>query len=427
MRAAHINVTATLSTGRIAVNICRTWIQRGHKALVAFSRGYQPVDVPSLRIGNAVDVALHGLWARLMDRAGFASLFATRRLVKELDRYRPDLVHLHNLHGYYLHLPTLFRWLQKTGVPVVWTLHDCWPYTGHCAYYTMAQGDASRTEGRTHRRGTTRGCDRYKRGCGHCPEKRAYPTSLFLDQSARNWKEKRALIRGLGDLTLVTPSRWLAGEVEKSFLRDYPVSVISSGIDLAAFRPFEDAEYLADWLDRHRLTQEMEHRKLLVSVASVWEPRKGLADFFELAYCLGDEYRILLVGLSPWQQERLPKNVIGVDRTENLRELCALYTAADLYISLSHEETQGMTLLEAMACGTQVLCYDATALPEAVTPAVGSVVPLGNIEAVAQEVARLCAQPKSAADCRARAQEFDKDRRFEEYADLYEWILGIQS
>ena len=423
MRVAHINVTATLSTGGIALSICRVLMSRGHKALVAFARGYHPVDMPWLRIGNQAERAWHLLWARIADRAGFAGRRGTRKLVQKLDAYRPDIVHLHNLHGYYLHLPTLFRWLEKTGAPVVWTLHDCWAYTGHCAYYTMASGDASRAEGRTHRRATTRGCDRYKRGCGHCPQKRAYPRSVGLDQSARNWREKRMVENALRRLWLVTPSQWLAGEVRKSFLRNHPVYVIPNGIDLAAFRPCEDLEHLEDVIRKNRL-EELGERRMLLSVASVWDARKGLEDFYELSKLLGDEYRIVLVGLTDWQREWLPNNIIGIGRTENLRELCTLYTVANLYISLSHEETMGMTLLEAMACGTQVLCYDVTALPESVTDQVGGVVPIGNIAAVAEAVKRLCDSPKAAAACRKHAETYDKDKRYIAYIRLYEEILG---
>lgn len=425
MRVAQINVTATLSTGRIAVEISRILGEEGHKALIAFSRGYAPTDVPWIRVGNRVDMLWHAFWARLTDRAGFASRFATKKLVKQLKAYRPDLVQLHNLHGYYLHLPTLFRYLRKENVAVVWTLHDCWAYTGHCAYYTMAKGSASRTEGRTHRNRTTHGCDRFQKGCGHCPLKHAYPQSLFLDQSNRNWHEKRALITALHNLTLVTPSHWLKEEVQKSFLRHYPVFVLPNGLDLTAFRPCEDAEYLEDVIQKHNLG-ELGERRMLLSVASTWDERKGLRDFQELSEYLGEEYLIVLVGLSEWQRERLPKNILGIGRTESIHELCALYTAADLYVSLSHEETMGMTLLEAMACGTQVLCYDATALPESVTEAVGSVVPLGHLQAVISEVDRLCASPKSAAACRAQAEKYEKHKRFQEYVRVYEWALGYE-
>ena len=423
MRVAQINVTATLSTGRIAVGISQVLVEQGHKGLIAFSRGYPPADMPWIRVGSRADMLWHGARARLTDRVGFYSKLATRKLVKQLRAYRPDVVHLHNLHGYYLHLPTLFHFLRDEGIPVVWTLHDCWAYTGHCAYYTMAPGDASRREGRTHRQGTTRGCDRWKKGCSSCPQKYAYPSSLLLDQSGRNWAEKRRLFTGLECLFLVTPSQWLQGEVRKSFLGGYPTHVIPNGIDIEAFRPCEDADYLADVIHKHGLAQ-LGERKLLLGVASTWDERKGLRDFEELAAVLGPEYWIVLVGLSEKQRERLPLEILGIGRLESIRELCAFYTVADLYVSLSHEETMGMTLIEAMACGTQVLCYDATALPENVTEAVGSVVPLGNVQAVAEEVQRLCEMPKSAADCCLHAKKYDKRKRFVEYVKLYEWMLG---
>lgn len=425
MRVAQINVTSGLSTGRIAVEISQVLMEEGHKALMAYSRGYPPTGVPSLRVGNRLDVLWHAFCARLLDRAGFFSRGATKKLVKQLEKYRPDMVHLHNLHGYYLHLPTLFHYLEKTGVPVVWTLHDCWPYTGHCAYYTMAKGQGSREEGRTHRRLTTRGCGRFKNGCGGCPEKRAYPQSLLLDQSARNWREKRALFTALPSMVLVTPSRWLKGEVQKSFLKAFPVEVIPSGIDLAAFRPCDNEEYLKGVAAKYGL-RDLEAKRMLLGVASTWDKRKGLEDLWELSRCLGEDYIIVLVGLTDWQMSRLPEGIYGIERVQSVPELSALYTAADLHVSLSHEETMGMTLIEAMACGTQVLCYDTTALPENVTDAVGSVVPMGNIEVVAAEVRRLCDAPKSAAACRLHAERYGKRERFQEYVRLYEEMLGYE-
>ena len=421
MRVVHINVTATLSTGRIAVGISQALMARGHKALIVFSRGYPPTGVPWIRVGNRADVLAHAALARITDRAGFFSRLATRKLVRQLRAYQPDVVHLHNLHGYYLHLPTLFQYLKEENLPVVWTLHDCWAYTGHCAYYTMAAGEASRRAGRTHRSATSHGCDRWQSGCGKCSQTRTYPQSLLLDQSRRNWQEKRALISALADVTLITPSRWLKNEVQQSFLKKFPVFCIPNGIDLNKFHLCDDLDYLEDVLRKHHL-EDLGERKLLLSVASTWDKRKGLADFVALSDMLPPEYLIVLVGLSAWQRERVPRHIWAIERTENLRELCALYTAADLYISLSREETMGMTLLEAMACGTQVLCYRATALPESVTPAVGAVVPLGNLQAVAAEVERLCASPKSAADCRARAEAYDQNRCFTEYSKLYQAV-----
>ena len=405
MRVAHINVTSGLSTGRIATEICEVAQELGHKALLCYSRGYPPRTVPGYHIGNRADVLVHALRARLTDRAGFFSRAATRRLVRQLALYKPDIVHLHNLHGYYLNLRTLLRWLAKAGIPVVWTLHDCWAFTGHCAYYAMAR------------------CDRWRSGCDHCPQLKEYPASFWADQSRRNWLEKRALIGALPNLTLVTPSVWLGAEVRKSFLGKRAVRVIPSGIDLSQFRPCDEPDLLADVVLRYGLS-ELEGKKMLLSVASTWEPRKGLRDLVALSSHLREDLMIVVLGLTPKQCGDLPTTMLGIPRTQSVRELRALYTAADLYISLSHEETQGMTLLEALACGTQVLCYDATALPETVTPEVGEVVTEGNLKAVSAACARLCDAPRSPLDCRARAEAYEKRREYAQYIGLYEELVG---
>ena len=405
MRVAHINVTSGLSTGRIAADICTVLGELGHKGLVCYSRGYPPEGVPSYRIGNRADVWLHALGARLFDRAGFFSRRATRRLTKQLALYKPDVVHLHNLHGYYLDIRTLLGWLAKAGVPVVWTLHDCWPFTGHCAYYSM------------------RRCDRFREGCGYCPQLRAYPQSLWLDQTRRNWMEKRKAIAALPNLTLVAPSLWLGGEARRSFLAKRPLCVIPSGIDLDRFRPCDEPELIRDVIRRYGLG-ELGERKMLLSVASTWEPRKGLADLVALSETLREDMMIVVLGLTPAQIGDLPVTMLGIPRTQNIRELRAFYTVADLCLSLSHEETQGMTLLEALACGTQVLCYQATALPEIVTPEVGLTVPEGDLTAASAACAALCDAPRSAEACRRRAEAYEKRRQFAQYVGLYEEITG---
>ncbi|MDD3333962.1 MAG: glycosyltransferase [Eubacteriales bacterium] len=417
MRIAHINVIGGLSTGRIATELCRAAMKEGHRTLFCFARDYCPEDVPSLRIGDKADTLLHGGLARLSDRSGFFSKRATRKLVRQLKEYKPDLIHLHNLHGYYLHLPTLFDYLRKEDIPTVWTLHDCWAFTGHCAYYTMAQ-NAPPIDGER-RRGKTTGCQRWQSGCGKCPLKHLYPKSLFLDQSARNWREKRELFTGLPHLVLTTPSEWLKGQVKQSFLGKYPIYALPNGIDLTAFVPCVDQRYMENVVRHFRLDRYGD-RPIVLSVAGVWEPRKGLEDLIELAELLGEDYCVAAVGLDEYQITSLPPNtVVGLPRAGNLNDLCALYTAAQVYVSTSHEETMGMTLVEALACGTQVLCYNATAMPEVVTPQVGETVPLGDVRAMGEAVCRLCAQPKSPEDCRARAMGYDAPTRFAEYIKLY--------
>ena len=420
MRIAHINVVASLSTGRIAAALCRLTEQAGHKALLCYSRDYAPGDVHSFAFGGKVGIYLHAGLSRVTDRAGFYSRRATRSLIRQLEQYKPDLVHLHNLHGYYLHLPTLFDWLKQKDLPVVWTLHDCWAFTGHCAYYTLAKDAPSQNARRRRAEVHTTGCDRWQYGCGQCVLKHSYPSSLVMDQSARNWKEKRELFTGLRHMVLTTPSEWLRDEVKQSFLKNYPVYALPNGLDLTAFQPCGDEVFMHD-VAKHYGLEETGGRHLVLSVAAVWDERKGLDDLVDLADALGDEYCVAAVGVDEYQQAYLQKTkVLGVKRTGNLNDLCALYTAADVYVSASREETMGMTLVEALACGTQVICFDATAMPEIVTPEVGEVVPVGDTAAMADAVRRLCAQPKDASACLARANEYEASARFSAYIRLYE-------
>lgn len=420
MRIAQINVVSSLSTGRIAVQLCRLCDRNGHKALLCHARDHAPRDIFSYRIGTMLDTYVHLGLSRLTDRAGFFSRSATRKLVRQLELYKPDLIHLHNLHGYYLHLPTLFHYLRETDIPVVWTLHDCWAYTGHCAYYTTAKNAPPLQAVRRRAKQETIGCERWMGGCGQCVLKHAYPASWLRDQSARNWNEKRQLFCGLKHMVLTTPSQWLKDEVKQSFLKDYPVYVLPNGIDLSTFKPCADETFMYDVARSYGLDRTG-GRKLILSVAAVWDERKGLEDLIELSRKLGPEYCVAAVGLDEYQMEALPKNtVIGIKRTGNINDLCALYTAADLYVSTSHEETMGMTLVEALACGTQVLCYDATAMPEIVTDEVGEVVPVGDMDALAAAARRLCEAPKDASACLSRAAEYESSERFQAYIRLYE-------
>ena len=400
MRVAQINVTSELSTGRIALGICETLQSCGHAALLCHSRGGVPEAVPSYRIGSRLDTFIHAGLARFLDCAGFLSRRATRKLVQQLRLYKPDVVHLHNLLGYYLNIPILMEYLREANVPVVWTLHDCWPFTGHCAHYSMAR------------------CDRWRSICHHCPNKRQYPASLLLDRSKQNWLKKREVETQLESLTLAAPSRWLAGEAQKSFLGKYPVRVLPSGIDLEAFRPAGEAA-VEEAVERWKLKKHGD-KPILLSVASAWRAAKGINDLIDLQELVGDEMAIVVVGLTPRQTEVLPPEMIAVPMVHGAHSLRALYTAADICVSLSYEESQGLTLVEALACGTQVLCYDQTALPEIVTEETGAVVPAGDIGAVAEACRKLLEEPKSPEACRARAAAFDRDTQFIEYVRLYE-------
>lgn len=397
MKVLQINsVCGKGSIGRIAVDLADVLKVPGHECKIAYGRDTPP-DICreiAVRIGSDWDVRLHGAATRLMDAHGFASKRATARFLDWVRDYDPDLIHLHNIHGYYLNVELLFEYLKQACKPIVWTLHDCWGFTGHCVYYTIV------------------GCDGWQTGCnGGCPQKRDYPKCLGRSAASENFRRKQSAFLGVPNLTLVTPSRWLAGEVRRSFLGVYPVEVIPNGIDLMQFRPTP-----GDFRQRHGL----EGKRVLLGVANIWDARKGLSDFLELAKLLEPEDRVVLVGLSLRQMNDLPPNVLGLERTNNVRELAEIYTMADVFINPSVEETMGMTTLEALACGTPVLTYDRTAVPEVADTSCGVAVSPG-VQNLLDALDRVHFPAEA---CRKRAEKFDKWKRFGEYLELYQRMVG---
>ncbi|MBE0600683.1 MAG: glycosyltransferase [Firmicutes bacterium] len=403
MRAAHINLSTEGNAGETALALCETLQGAGHAALLCHALGSIPAAVPSYRIGGKLDRLQHKTHARMFDCAGFRSRRATQRLIEQLTLYKPDLVHLHSLHGYYLHVPELMAYLAKAGVPVVWTLYDSWPYTGHCTAYGMAD------------------CDRYRSGCGHCPNKRVYPKSFALDRSQTNWQQKRDAIGKLDNLTLVAPSQWMAEELHKSFLADRPLHIIPGGVDLSVFRPAGDAD-VESVAARYGLRRQAK-RPLIISVARSWRAARGINDLMDLHEELKNEAVIAVVGLKPRQMEYLPPGMVGIPVIFGMDTLRALYTAADICVSLRYEEAQDLTLAEALACGTQIVCYGQTSLPEIVTHEIGTVVPTGRVRAVADACRALLEAPKDPLDCIARAQAFDRELVLHAYMDLYDILV----
>ncbi len=404
MRIAHITTSSEGTAGQTALSLCETLQDAGHAALFCYATGGIPEGVPSYRIGGVVDRTVHKALAHVFDCAGFCSRGATKKLTEQLTLYKPDLVHLYTLHGYALHLPELMRYLSAAGIPVVWTMLDCWPFTGHCAHYARA------------------GCQRFCNGCHHCPNLRHYPESLVLDRSAQNWKHKRDALLALENLTLVAPSGWLAGELQSSFLGAYPICIVPGGIDLNFFRPAGDGD-VESVTARYGLRRHGD-KPLILAVARTWTAARGINDLMDLHEELQNEAAIAVVGLTPKQMEYLPPGMIGIPRIFGTDTLRALYTAADLCISLRYEEAQDLTLIEALACGTQVLCYDATSLPEIVTPETGTVVAAGSVHAVADACRALLETPKDPLACIARAEAFDREMELQTYMALYGDLSG---
>ncbi len=339
MKYLFINSVAGFgSTGRIAVEKCRELRQQGHECTLAFGRIKANCgDVPTVQIGTALDYRIHGIRNRLLDDQGFGSREATRRFLRWVREYDPDVIWLHNLHGYYIHIGELFSYLRTCGKKIIWTLHDCWAFTGHCAYFDYV------------------GCDKWKTGCHHCPQKGEYPQSLLLDGSRSNYEKKKALFTGISNMTLTVPSHWLRSRVEESFLREYPVEVIYNEVNRDVFKPTPG---------NFRREHGLEDKKILLGVASVWDRRKGLNDFVALSKLLDERYKIVLIGLTPEQIKALPENILGLPRTNSAEALAEAYSAADVFVNPSVEETFGLTTLEAQCCGTPAVVYENTACQE---------------------------------------------------------------
>lgn len=333
MKYLFINSVAGLgSTGRIASDKCRELMAQGHSCVLAFGRAVANCDdIPTIQIGSAMDYRLHGIRTRLLDDHGFGSGAATRRFLEEVKRYDPDVIWLHNVHGYYIHIGLLFDYLRTCGKKIYWTLHDCWSFTGHCAYFDFAQ------------------CDRWQTGCHHCPQKDTYPASLLLDNSKRNFDRKHKLFTGIPNLTIITPSRWLAGLVKQSILSEYPVEVVYNTVNTDVFKPAP-----SDFREKHGLAD----KRIVLGVAGVWEERKGMRDFVKLAERLEEPYQIVLVGVTPEQAKELPKNILALPRTSSAGELAAVYSAADVFVNPTYEDNLPTVNLEARACGTRIVCYD---------------------------------------------------------------------
>ncbi len=395
MKILQINsVCGIRSTGRICTDIAEILADGGHECKIAYGRETVPEKYQkyAVRIGNELDVRIHAAMSRIFDMSGFGSRRATEKFIGWLEGYDPDIIHLHNLHGYYIDIQTLFEYLSKANKPVVWTLHDCWAFTGHCAYFTVAN------------------CDRWKTGCYDCPQKSEYPKSYLLDRAKQNWERKRKLFTGVAKMVLVTPSYWLAGLVNESFLGCYSVKVIHNGIDTGIFKPTP-----CNFRQRYSLAGN----KVVLGVASAWSKRKGLADFIKLSDMLDDSFKVVLVGLTKKQIKKMPKNIVCIERTNSAKELAEIYTAADLFVNLSLEETMGLTTVEAMACGTPAIVYNSTANAETAKMAGGLAVECDLMsikKAIEQHEMKII-------DHCAVSRIYDKKVLFDDYINLYTYLI----
>ncbi len=394
MKVLEINsVCGIRSTGRICTDIADVLVNEGHSCMVAYGRENVPDRYKeiSYRIGNNTSVKTDAFLTRIFDNAGFNSKKATKDFIKWAKEYDPDIIHLHNIHGYYINIEILFKWLKEAGKPVVWTLHDCWAFTGHCAHFVNA------------------GCEKWKTGCFSCPKKKAYPKSQFSDNSKKNYEKKKKIFTSLENLAIVTPSEWLASLARESFLGKYEVKTIPNGINLEVFKPTE-----GDFRERCGLAD----KKIIFGAATAWSESKGLSLFSEIAEKLDDTYKVVLVGTTEEVREKLSGKILALPKTNNVMEMAEIYTASDVFLNISKAETMGLTTVEAMACGTPVVTSNLTAVPEVVRENGGVVADKLTADEIIKCIEKVLSEDYR--DTRKNAEEYEKTKQYTKYLALYE-------
>lgn len=391
MKIVQINSTCgSGSTGKICVAVSKLLSAYDIENYILYSIGKS--DYPlGIKYMSSWETKGQALLSRIFGNYGFQSRSATKRLIGELERIDPDIVHLHNLHSHNVHLGMLFSYFEKKKIKLYWTFHDCWAFTGYCTHYDMI------------------GCDRWKTGCQKCPKRKHY--SFFFDRSAYLYGKKKKLLAEK-DITIVTPSAWLAEQIKQSFFGGKAkTAVIHNGIDLSVFQPHSSA---------FRKDHGIESKFIILGVAFGWGYSKGLDVFIELSKRLNDRFQIVLVGTNDLVKKSLPKNIIAIQRTENQHELAEIYTASDLLLNPTREDNYPTVNMEAIACGTPVLTFNTGGSPEIPDETCGAVVDCNDIDQLEQEILHIAqTHPFNRENCLKKAKEFDMHDRFKEYLDLY--------
>lgn len=382
-------------TGRIAYGIDRALVAAGHESVIAWGRkNTAPAEVNTIQIGNKLDQAIHGLYARLTDHAGFGSVRVTKKFLKQLDKINPDIIHLQIMHGYYINLELLFQYIKEKNIPVVWTFHDGWAFTGHCPCYCYNS------------------CDKWKEQCHDCERTKYHPVSWFIDDSKKNYFRKKHAFTGVNNMTIVTPSHWMASKVKESFFKEYPVQVIHNGINVADFKPTPG---------NTREKYGLQNKKIILGVSSTWTKEKGIEDFAKLADMMSQEYQIVLVGLNQKQMQQLPSSIIKIGHTDSIQELAMLYTDADVFVNATYEDNYPTSNLEAIACGTPVITYNTDGSIESVQESrMGEIVEQGNVDKLYQTIQKLT---HPSVQWRNQGLVLNQKLCYQEYVTLYEKII----
>lgn len=398
----QINVSRNWgSTGKIAEGIALVAHEHGWKCYTVHGQRYQSFSkFPSFQVSNRLEELWHYTQSLFFDKQGQGSACATKRLVKKLSTIKPDIIHLHVIHGCYLNYLVLFDYIKKNEIPVVWTFHDCWAFTGHCTYFDRI------------------GCDKWRSKCFDCPQIHEYPKSI-VDCSKRNFYLKKATYSKGVNLIIVPVSEWLGGLVTKSFLGAYPIQVIHNGIDLRKYKVSGANIRVKYGIDSTK--------HIVLGVANGYGRRKGLSDFVRLSETLPKDFQVVMVGVLPDEKKKIPDTIVSIGRTDNQQELIDLYSSADVFVNPTYEDNFPTTNLEALACGTPVITYNTGGSPEAIDKYTGKVIARGDVDALRQAVVEFVSAGKTSYSyvCRLRATKcFDQKKRFYEYVKLYMDILN---
>jgi len=390
------------SVGRIAEQIGEVVLENGWSSYITYARNNNPSTSRVIRIGDKLDLYRHGLETRIFDNHCFSSKSATKELIETIKEIKPDIINLHHLHGYFINIEILFSFLKESNIPIVWTFHDCWSFTGHCAYFDYV------------------GCEKWKTECYNCEQKGEYPKSLIFDRSRQNYIDKKRIFTDVKNLTIIAVSNWLSMKVKDSFLKNYPLEVIQNGIDINIFYPRKSRTKIDELYD-------VKDKFVILGVASTWEKRKGFNEFIKLVELLDNRfYRIILVGLSKNQIKELPKPIIGIERTESVDQLAEIYSASNVFLNPTFEDTFPTTNLESLACGTPVITYRTGGSVESLDQNTGIVVDKGDVAGLidAIEIIENNGKEFYEENCVNRAfNNFDKRIRFHDYLELYRNIL----
>ncbi|WP_038335973.1 glycosyltransferase [Empedobacter falsenii] len=389
------------SVGKIAEQIGEEILRNKGESYITYARSCLPSKSKTIKIGNRFDLYYHGVQTRLFDTHCLHSKRATNNLIKQIDKIAPDIIHLHHIHGYFIHMEILFNYLKKKNYPVVWTFHDCWSFTGHCAFFDTVD------------------CNKWKTLCYDCELKKSYPASYLIDRSTKNFELKKKLFTSLDNLTIVPVSLWLQDLVKQSFLKDQKMELIKNGVDISVFDIFKS----------YSNGLENETRKILLGVASTWDERKGLNEFIKLDKLIDhSSYCITLVGLDNKQLAEIPKTIHGFPKTDNVTDLVSFYNQASIFVNPTKSDTYPTTNLEAIACGIPVVTYNTGGSPEAITPETGIVTnnkdAYSILEAI-NEIEKERSKGKFSKEVirNYAIKNFNKQKQFNQYIDLYKKVI----